>query len=273
MRRVSRNFDGFDEAVFLSNKLEYDKSYSTMNINLFDLVTESNLALQELDYKFYNELEVNENRFKVILSKPRTKKVFKATLYAIIVLLMTILISYFSEKNLEPIIKYFQPSMGEYDVKLTIIVMSYILKQVQLYSQLILVFLVILLVLSAFIIKPFMSTKDGYYTCLILDDVGFYKIVLDYSNFHDNNLDNLYFVRFAESVLSMNLINHVKSVSYYSSYSRSMKDKKYYILDLPNDSISFNNEYDLEFYVKDFSKKDYRKLVEYLDSTEDSGER
>ena len=270
MKRSNRNFYEREEILELPDEFRYGNSYSAINTNLFNLETYNNLPLQELDYKFLNEFEKNEERFKVIFSNFGKKKLAKRMFILSIVLVLILLVSYLVTNNLYSIVHLAITDLNESELKLAQSVTEFIIDQIQIVCQIGIIISLFISFLGFAITRPFMSVKNGKRYCLILDDIGFYKIDLDFRGNCENNLSELYFVGYLSSILDYDLEGCVKSVSYFSSYSKTMSDRKYYVLDLPNDTISFSNEYDLEFCRKDFTNKDYKMLVEYLDSTEDS---
>lgn len=249
-------------------------NYDRMDVNIFDAYNCSNLQLQDLDLNFSRELNINSSRFDVIQSYPRKKKVIRNSIIMFVVSLVLYIVSIFISKYAKDIILMVvgndpNASISTYDLTASVSVLKYVMSEFQLFLGIFFIILAFMLVLGIFIQRPFFKLNNGKRFVLILDDVGFYKVDIDITDFYENNLDDLYFVQFVENHLNQSLKGCVKCVSYFSSYVKSMSDSKCYVLDLPNDTITYSNEYDLEFCKKDFKNSDYKKLVNYLDESQD----
>lgn len=270
MKKSNRNFYERESITDIHNEPSR-QNYNNISININNLEIYGNLTLQELDYMFYNELETNEERFEVVMSKPKMKKPIRFAIRSFVVVIIFWIISNIIMYNLESIISVVFPDLYANDFYLMKSWLQYLINQFQLVCQVAGVILAFISLVGTILVRPFLSFKSGNKFCLILDNIGFYKIDLDTSRFYDNSLSELYFVRYAGLVLGKDLSNSIKSVSYYSSYSKSNSDKNYYVLDLPNDSITSSSLYDLELCRVDFDKGVYDDLVDYMNMTEDSG--
>lgn len=268
MKRGNRNFE---ERVSVSSDAMPD--YVRMDINLFDVNNCHNLKLQDLDLRFNHELERNKSRFKVISSHVKTKRILSVTFVFIVMSLIFYGLSSVALKHTSDIISLVSDgSLNSFDFAASESVLVYTLNAFNLFLQLALIMLLFVLILGFFIKRPFARINDGKKMLLILDDVGFYKIDIDLSRNYSNGLDELYFVQFAKSEMNVNLFRHIKSVSYFSSYSKTCSDRKFYVLDLPNETSTYSNRFDLEFVRKEFSKKNFKYLCNYLDASESGGE-
>lgn len=269
MQKSNRDFYKNDDVILEENFTEFD--YNGLSINLFNVNHYENLELQDLDYKFINEIDKNPNRFKVYESKEKFKDWFICPgIFVIILTILSIVIKHVLLPNSSIIVGECFEDLSYLDFSLTVEMFNYILRQSLLFINLIGIILYTLCFLVYLIHKPFFSYRDGKFDVIITDDIGFYLIKYDKSKFYDNGLDKLYFVKYAFSELDLDLNNHICNVSYFSSYSCSMKDSKCYVLDLPNESVDYSNEFDLEFAKKYFNNSDYNELVKYLDETEDN---
>lgn len=268
MKRGNRNFD---ERVNVSTHEMPD--YFRMDINLFDVNNCHNLKLQDLDLRFNHELERNKSRFKVISSHVKTKRVLSVSFVFIVMSLIFYIMSSIALQHTKEIISLIsEDGLSSFDLAANESVLVYTLNAFNLFLQFALIVLLFVLILGFFIKRPFVRINDGKKMLLILDNVGFYKIDIDLSKNYSNGLDELYFVQFAQSEMNVNLSRHIKSVSYFSSYSKTCSDRKFYVLDLPNDSSTYSNRFDLEFVRKEFSKKNFKYLCSYLDDSENGGE-
>lgn len=270
MRKGNRNFCEEPSVDVGDGYINYDR----MDVNIFEVYNCNSLKLQDLDLNFAKELSKNPSRFSIIESFPRKKKIIKNFSWLAIVSVVLYLISVFVSKYAKDIVLMVVGSdpnvvISTFDLNASVSVLQYVMSQFQLFLNVFALFLLFLFIIGVCVVKPFFKLNNGKRFVLILDEVGFYKVDIDITDFQDNNLADLYFVQFVESQINQSLAGCVKSVSYFSSYCRTMSDSKYYVLDLPNDSITYSNEYDLEFCRKDFRNKDFKKLVNYLDDSED----
>lgn len=270
VKRSNRDFYDESDVQKLPDEYRDDFNYNGLSVNLFNINKSTNLELQDLDYKFISEIDRNPSRFKIYKSKERMKDF---CLWPFILLcifsLLALVLHFLAIPNCRSIVTTVFDKLEPEDVTITVQLFTYIGKQCIIGLQVLCLITLIISLLTFLIHKPFRSINDGKYKIVITDDVGFYLIECDKSEFHGTGLERLYFVKYACSELGVDLTNCVVSVSYYSSYSCSMRDSKTYVLDLPNDSVNFSNSYDFEFYKGDYSNKDFKSLCEYLDSTED----
>lgn len=271
MKKSNRNFYEREEVTELPDDLKYNQDYNPVGVNIFNLDNFRNLKLQSLDYSFFNQLERDEDSFEVIISKPRLKKQIRVGLTCLIIIFLVMVCSKFISLNVDDFFMAFDIIVGDEETKLVNSIIEFLDNYLNLICKALIIVDLVIMAISFLATKSYFSLKDSKRFAIILDNYGFYKVDIDSSKRFKNELNLLYFVKFVDTFMKNSLEDRVESVSYFSTYSKSMKSKKFYVLDLPNDSINFSNAYDLEFCRKDFKKKDYLRLVEYLDETEDSG--
>lgn len=272
MKKSNRNFYEREEVTELPDELKYQQGYNPIGVNLFNLETFRNLQLQSLDYSFYNELNRNEDSFKAIFSKPRMKKPIKNAFRVFIGALVLFLIVKLVGNDVEVLFRTFGVALSDETIKVLNDLLALVKDKSTVAFSAVSGVCFAVAMLSFLGTKKFFSFTGSARSAIILDGMGFYKVDFDLTGVQENELHELYFVKYIEQILDYPLTDKITSVSYFSTYSTSYKSRKSYVLDLPNDSMSFSNSYDLEFYKGDYSKKDYKELVQYLNDTEDSGE-